>query len=117
MENVQARERLAAMAAFGQKTTGLPGIIIWIIPGYGDKHGPRIKVSNLKNKARFESKDCFSVSVPRNSSHSASVVSGHCELPAKELKQVLAFVNNNVPQLLSLWLAQALPEEVDFVKS
>ena len=67
-----ARFRLAAMAAFGQKSTGIENVVIWLIPGDGGKHGPRIKVSNIRGKASFESADCFSVSIPSNPS------SNHC---------------------------------------
>ena len=110
------RYRLAAMSAFGQKSTGLPNIVIWLIPGDGGQHAPRIKVSNIRGKARFDNKDCFSVSIPTDPTKTPAVVAGSSEFSAKELKQILGFVQNNVPQLLSLWCAECLPEDVTFTK-
>ena len=112
----KTRLPLTAMAGFTEKTTGIPGVVVWLNPGYGSVHEPRLKVSNVKSKARFEGKDCFSVSIPKDPHLSPTIVAGKCELSAKELKLVLSFIANNVPQLLRIWRAEALPDEVVFTK-
>lgn len=104
------------MTGFTSKITGIQGVVVWLNPGDGGVHGPMLKVSNVKGKARFEAKDCFSVSIPRNPQHSPTVVAGECELTAKELKRVLSFVSNNIVQLLQIWRSEALPGELTFTK-
>ncbi len=104
------------MAGFTGKTTGIQGVVVWLNPGDGGAHGPMVKVSNVKGKAPFEAKDCFSVSIPRNPQHSPTVVAGECELTARELKQVISFIANNIVQLLQIWRSEALPDELTFTK-
>lgn len=114
--NPKTRLSLTAMAGFTSKTTGIQGVVVWLNPGEGGAHGPMVKVSNVKGKTRFEAKDCFSVSIPRNPQHSPTIVAGECELTAKELKRVISFIANNIDQLLQIWRAEALPDELTFTK-
>ena len=54
-------DELLEMANLSPKTTGIDGVCLWIGPA-PERHGNRIKVSNVPDK--FERNDCFVITIP-----------------------------------------------------
>lgn len=80
--------------------TKLPnGIVVWVGPKQG-QHGPRIKVSNVRNKARFGATDSFSMSV----CDTPKVVAGTPKhFSGEELALLTAWIVLNESVLLKYW--------------
>ena len=88
-----------AMANLPAKRTNLPGSInVFISSGTGSKHGPRIKVSNVRGKV--SSTDTFSVSI----SDEPSVISGKPKgFSSQEFTAIFLWVRLNKDVLLDYW--------------
>ncbi|HEY7297146.1 MAG TPA: hypothetical protein VH684_04340 [Xanthobacteraceae bacterium] len=87
------------MTTLSADSTGLPGgIFVWVSPGEGIAHGPRMKVSNIRGK--FSNTDNFSISI----SNSPTVVEGRPKkFSSEELRAIAALILLNKDLLLKYW--------------
>lgn len=104
------KHAIYGMSNLRKSKTGIPnGVIIWVSQKYGS-HGPRVKVSNFRDKAKFEDADCWSVSI----SETPEVVAGEpLGFSAAELKKVMLFVTRNNEVLLKYWDGKLFTEELE----
>jgi len=89
--------RLFEMANVTGKYTGLP-MTIWISPGEGIRHGPRIKVCQLYG-VHMSADRLFTVTVGED----PQVIGNTGEIKTKDIAAVLTFVQVNRVILEKLW--------------
>jgi hypothetical protein len=79
--------------------SGIEGVVMWASEGeYAGRrlvHGPRVKVSNIKN--RFDPTNNFSLDF------TGKLVAGRIELTPKEIHQCREWIAKNHDLLLSYW--------------
>lgn len=85
--------------------TGINGVVMWASEGLSQgkrlKHGPRIKISNVKNT--FDPYDNFSLDF------TGEVVSGKPRLTPRELARCQLWVRKNAALLMEFWSDQSMP--------
>lgn len=106
-----------AMSSISPRRSGIPDVGMWIRPEDGLRHGPRIKVSNIRGKARYDNADCFSVRIPTNDDTEPSIMAGKCQLSKSELDLVFEFVKANWGLLVLIWESQIYPDDAEFTRA
>src|SRR5436309_627812 len=87
---------ITAMTTLSAESTGLPeGIFVWVSPGEGLQHGPRMKISNIRG--RFSNTDNFSMSI---SNHPTVVEGKPKKFSSDELHAIRALILLNKDLLL-----------------
>ena len=86
---------LLEMANLFKDDTGLD-YPLWI-GKIGGQHGPRIKVSNIKNKMRFN--DCFVMTLDET----PTIIAGECKISKNDILQICTWITKNYEDLIILW--------------
>jgi hypothetical protein len=95
---------ITAMTTLSADSTGLPGgIFVWVSPGEGIQHGPRMKISNIRS--RFSNSDNFSMSISDN----PTVVEGKPKkFSSDELQALKDLILLNKDLLLRYWKSDTM---------
>ena len=76
---------------FNSNKTGITNIVIWISKT-DERHGPRIKVSNVYNKMVKD--DCFTITLPDKK------IKGESKLSKNDMKSIFTFIDLNLNILI-----------------
>lgn len=89
---------LFEMSNIRGKHTGLGNITIWVSQSSNPKHGPRLKVSNMPNKA--DANDVFVITIP-----DLKIIGkvNHKFIKSKDLNKILEFVKLNMAEIIELY--------------
>jgi hypothetical protein len=92
------------MTTLSAESTGLPGrIFVWVSPGEGIQHGPRMKISNIRSK--FSNSDNFSMSI---SDHPTVIEGKPKKFSSDELQALKDLILLNKDLLLRYWKSDTM---------
>jgi hypothetical protein len=95
---------ITAMTTLSAESTALPaGIFVWVSPGEGIQHGPRMKISNIRGK--FSNSDNFSMSIAND----PAVVEGKPKIfSSEELQAITDLILLNKDLLSRYWKSDTM---------
>lgn len=96
--NYVASEKVRATFGMSNLTgtqTGLGNIVVWVSTKGNARHGPRIKVSNIKGKISDD--NLFSMDIP------TGLIRGHTNFSVLEIANIVEWIRLNETVLLQYW--------------
>ena len=101
-------ENLQEMARVNSDFSGINVIMFVSSKEYvKNKHGPRVKISNIKNT--FSENNNFSITISKN----PILIAGKCELKKDDFDDICDFIKINYETLMKFW-NEEFDDESDF---